>query len=751
MSNNLATIFVGLGYDLSALEKGAPEAFRLINQTTAGMSAEMKRASREGAESFRLIDEALGIHVSRPLTRLLTQEFPGFAKGLQSLLGAGVVGALGVAGFEFFDKIAKSIDQAEKAEQEFAAATQKTNEVFADAMASYEKADKLRSLSGLNLELFKIDSSSIEEERKRIDGLADALEKEAKAAVDAKSPWTEFLAGLSEEMHGLGSLNSTLGAESINAKLGEFQKKYDDLSRTDALKGTHQAADSVNTALSQAKTTLSTMQGMKLNGLDQTINEIGKWVKPGIDRGAGYSQKEIDAQAAYIEGLEKIQRLQSAADSDQAKKDAAARAADAMERQKEAIRELQGDLKSYNDEANKTWENWMKINAELEKAAGVDFSTKTSTGAGTLGGRAGALPLLTQAAPPPGAPGLADAEELQKVTDDQNESWKKAGEIVAGLETPLEKYNAQLAILKELEDQGRVSTAQFAQAQQNLQEELAKSEQAVEKLLKSGGAAGGLQAFLMQLAGQGTKGADGQAVFDMLNRGLQGFEDETAKALTGAKTNWSSFFESLNQMGLKFVMNKVTAQLFQGFEKSGLAKSLGLDKVLSHGAGQASTVAAENANTTATAANTQAILALTQSMFASRASGSGGFSPFGSLGIGAGGGDAAEALGSSGDGAVSAGAAGGMWSFASGTDYAPGGMSLVGEEGPELVNLPTGASVTPNSMLRSGGITFHNHIDARGGEIGVEEKISRALTAAAPQIIMRAVVASSEVAKRTPR
>jgi hypothetical protein len=33
--------------------------------------------------------------------------------------------------------------------------------------------------------------------------------------------------------------------------------------------------------------------------------------------------------------------------------------------------------------------------------------------------------------------------------------------------------------------------------------------------------------------------------------------------------------------------------------------------------------------------------------------------------------------------------------FASGTDFAPGGMALVGEKGPELVNLPRGASVTP--------------------------------------------------------
>ena len=41
--------------------------------------------------------------------------------------------------------------------------------------------------------------------------------------------------------------------------------------------------------------------------------------------------------------------------------------------------------------------------------------------------------------------------------------------------------------------------------------------------------------------------------------------------------------------------------------------------------------------------------------------------------------------------------------FASGTDDAPGGLSLVGEKGPELVNLPGGAGVTPNNVLSSIG------------------------------------------------
>lgn len=47
-------------------------------------------------------------------------------------------------------------------------------------------------------------------------------------------------------------------------------------------------------------------------------------------------------------------------------------------------------------------------------------------------------------------------------------------------------------------------------------------------------------------------------------------------------------------------------------------------------------------------------------------------------------------------------ATGGM--YASGTDYAKGGLSLVGENGPELLNIPRGSQVIPNDVLRSGGM-----------------------------------------------
>lgn len=55
----------------------------------------------------------------------------------------------------------------------------------------------------------------------------------------------------------------------------------------------------------------------------------------------------------------------------------------------------------------------------------------------------------------------------------------------------------------------------------------------------------------------------------------------------------------------------------------------------------------------------------------------------------------------------------GVPGFANGTNFAPGGLALVGEHGPELVRMPRGASVTPNSKLWGGGLV---HV-----EVGVRQ------------------------------
>ena len=72
--------------------------------------------------------------------------------------------------------------------------------------------------------------------------------------------------------------------------------------------------------------------------------------------------------------------------------------------------------------------------------------------------------------------------------------------------------------------------------------------------------------------------------------------------------------------------------------------------------------------------------------------------------------------------------------FADGTDGAPGGWSVVGERGPEIVNLPRGAQVLPNGKMPSndnGGpqniITYAPNIDARGADAQVVARIASVL------------------------
>lgn len=85
----------------------------------------------------------------------------------------------------------------------------------------------------------------------------------------------------------------------------------------------------------------------------------------------------------------------------------------------------------------------------------------------------------------------------------------------------------------------------------------------------------------------------------------------------------------------------------------------------------------------------------------------------------------------------------GIPGFASGTNNAQGGLALVGEDGPELVNLPRGAQVIPNHQIRtpvapvfangvsSGAITapISINIDATGADAAGLARVERRLAA----------------------
>ncbi|MCP1915697.1 hypothetical protein J2R96_008177 [Bradyrhizobium elkanii] len=90
--------------------------------------------------------------------------------------------------------------------------------------------------------------------------------------------------------------------------------------------------------------------------------------------------------------------------------------------------------------------------------------------------------------------------------------------------------------------------------------------------------------------------------------------------------------------------------------------------------------------------------------------------------------------------------------FASGTDFAPGGLSLVGENGPEIMNVPRGAQIIPNDALKNGiggSVTVHagSSIVVQGSADAKTLELMRAELARRDAMLPARVVAAVKDAK----
>ena len=881
MSTNIANLMVGLGYDLSALQKGAPEAFRMINEQTLGMSAQMKRNAREGAEAFRSIDEMIGIHINRPMTRLLVETFPQFGKALSDIIGGVAFGAVAFAGYEVFERISKGFEQGAQAQKEFRADVAKTVEVWSDAMQSFEKAEKLRSLSGLGKKLFEVDFSSIEEARKQIDELAASYQKMLKDEA-AQSGWK---ASLYELGHRLTTAPTELRAEDLAKQFEPLGRTFDTLSKLDALKGTHDSAKFITDELAKANKSLTEMSAQRMTGTEEFITNhlpgLAKMVAPETGK-LGVSDAEIAKETQFRDLLLQISTLlQAAAKNAQGSEDVARQTeafADLQRRielqdaynkevlrlsgpeyeqahlqllqsetaelqkhltllpeqaeevkrlqaemqkvritivgqeQIEALGIVQDELKAVNTHADEFWKKWDQVNNALENTAVVGAAFRTAFGDFPLSAMDEAdeaakrldMSLTDSSArlkeftringtiggvlPPVVSPQPSDITALQRlhttalgapvgVSEEQNELWQKAQQTIDSIETPLQKYNAGMEMLDELSQAGYLDTEQFAAAQTKLKEALAESSNKMEELLrKTGDYSAGVQAFFMQLEKEGQGNA--AFTFQFMTEALHGFNDEVAKGITTGKANWKEYFRSLDEMAIKFFLTKSENAAFQGIADTGIGKSIGgllgltpkIDMTgVSSGPSPSQTPlppgvfgipndafaaagkalpaigatgqdAAVSANTAGLTANTSALTALTARLGVSSLGVGGGFGGFGASG-------GAEDLGSA-DSLFPE-----IPGFATGTDSAPGGFAWVGEQGPELLNLPAGSSVTPSGSARGGDT--HVYQDFRGAVVSEElmrkADFQRAMSAARPGIIGEAVANAMEIQRRTPR
>jgi hypothetical protein len=769
----LATLNVGamaarLGLDPSEFLDKMKNVEGFTSGLNQRMSAEMKRTSREGAESFRLIDEALGIHVSRPLTRILTQEFPGFAKGLQAVMGVGVVGALGAVGFEFAEHIGRSIDEAKKKQEAYDEAIRHTEDVLGELGATHartmeEIALRMETLAGkpgakLNEETFKMDTSALSEAKKGIDEIAEATEKEARAAA-AAAGWYEKLMLLVGYAKDNFWDSTSAQADAVGAKFQGFKHTLDlimDAHGADPMQGIRDSLRSLDSELSTTGAEIA----RKLAAIQSAAQTVILTPGPHGSQIAMHPNSGVDADALagqqrYFEMLKQQQKqiqevlAQSAGHKDvAAKENALALAKQDAEKAKQAIRELQDELKGWNEENNRAVAAWMKLNEEIDKSvAKLDseaFSKKSPRATFE------SIMPTPAVAPPPGAPQLPDQAELAKVTSDQNEAWRKAGEILAQIETPAQKYATGLATIQELQAEGRLSAAQTAQAAQLLGDEMVKAADHVhkmqEELLKllerSDSASDGMRAFFLQLQIDGAE--NGKFAFSFLTKAFSDVEDGIAKTILATRNEheqlkrmWEGYFKSLEEMALKFAMEKSMASLLNlASPNAGGANANGSSQEQAQGnkmAGWKSILEKVLGLGIATAVGGPAGLAQASQMFFAAGGGAGS--------------------GPQGAPVTSASLPDSIPYFAGGGDAAPGSSFISGEAGAEEVNLDSrgGAHVTPLGM-KSGGDTNH-YYDMRNSVVTDDllrkADAARMMHATSEQSVARAVSMSTEIAKRS--
>lgn len=768
------------------------------------MAAETKKTAREGAESFRLIDEALGIHIARPITKILTREFPAFASALQSVMGVGLVGALAAVGVGIAEHISKKMEEAKRKTEEYADAVRKVQTVIAEAGVESERRlnETLGKDAGVRGDTaaeayykgLATDAANVERLAKFTDQLAESLRKEAAAAAAQMPVW----AALGKIWHEITSSQGTAQTEKINDQIKVFQNKFADLSRQDALHHTTAAAVFLVAELTAAQTKLETMEKIAAAPPKRMV-VAGGFV---ADAPGTISPQAVEAQRKYLDGIKEVQteqgRVASVAQAEkQLERDTEAKKM--AEEITKALEKLRGEQKRMLEESNRfgkelhnalnkkdevelldeAFKNTMATLAQYRAlVGGKAFFAEFGVSADELGHKlAGvtahleseaqlkkfleqshegpkrefgdtatpfpleipAMPTLTH-----GGAVAGEMAAFQEEPRKQIEMMKKAFEEAM---TPVEKFNLaqrELDLILRNADgtfrAGAEGAAAYAGAMRHLVEEEEKHQAA------SRSATDGLHAFWLEM--QHGAEANGAFAFRLSTTFFKDFEDGMAKNILATarqhhemKVMWQNYFRGLEEMALKFSLNKSMTGILGQLAKTPLGQKIG--GMLGHaGAGKD---AATVANTTATVANTAAINALTaKSTIASGGGGAGGL-----LGLipGLGGGGGAGA-------GVGGGDVGGFSGFfAEGGDPTPGSSFVSGEAGLERVDLTRGggAHVTPLSTKSSGEVHNHYHME---GSIVTDDLLRKAegaqmMRASEQRAVATTMSMQSELGKRS--
>jgi hypothetical protein len=662
--------------------------------TSASMARQWKDTAREGNESFRLIDEALGLHISRPLTHLLTSEFPAFASGLQSILGGAAFGALATIGFEAFEHVSRSIEKAQHAQEEFRAASAKVGTTLQDIGDTW--ALQIKKLQGQK-SAAAIISEGVQEAKRQFDELGKSIDEANKKRIAGSGRGTRIWAGIGDAWDSATQGSSVGIDKEQQAQTDKLKAGIDNAYRADTLNSTHTALALIIQDLKTANDKLKEYRDLGVEAF--TSPAMFQQQTDGLDRQIAMltdAKKNADWEADW-----------------ENKKNQAEAAAKAAQRLKE-------DTADWNREHAKAWEWWLKLNDEIDKAAEKLQSTAFSEiGKRFQQQRAQMAPWIQVT--PTLAPGASEADAAKRgsaagqfsafAADDAAQS-KMVEQAFRDAVGPAGELQLKIQEIKLAFSQLAPPLRDSAQAQAALTAEIAKfqaeevgAEDKVHRLQVemqhlleySKNASDGWRAFVMSLQ---IKDSDAKMLFDELTTGLKGAEDATAKSIVDVlenihgshaklmkqlKSMWESYFASLTEMAIKSSMTKLLAEAAGALAKPNTSVVDGM-------VGDASQMAAPKPKFHAGRSLIETLL--------------------GSLGgsVGATGASAAPGSG------LMVGGIGDIGQFADGGDVAPGGSFIAGEAGAEEVDLnSSGAKITPMGGKSAGGDS--HYYDLRGAVV----------------------------------
>ena len=771
MSISVGSMSAGLGLDMSEFQSGMQKATEVARSNSTQMSAAMKQSAREGAESLRLIDEAIGVHVSRPLTRIIGQsQLVGGALASVFALSAGfaigsvlveqgkrlleVTGAL--EGWkEMLGLVSQSAEDTAKqmgtADEQIIANLKRKTEMQ-DAYNQLVLGLKGGDFEKAHIELLKQETAEILKQIAAQTALVQARATEegwrGKTVEVGHAVGGDAMVGLLSAF-GISQAKDSMQAQSDANKMAEamkplhdaLQRLFDEIQK-DNWKVFHDGAEASAAAATKAGDEIAALQ-KEISGLESSADPFVK-IAADIE---GFHTKAMqnlsDISALAREGLIPESTL---------------------DRAEHAFDTLTEKLAQYR----------AALEATAAAKAAQELFTKPIPGVLTTETSAPGLAPAPTVAPVLGSGGTAGAQ-FSAFASDQAAQLKAASAAYQDIVTPQQKYSLAQAELNLLLEKGLIDQDAYTAGLQKAEEQMAEASNKMAELQKkTGDASLGMQAFFQQM-GAGANN-NGTFTFDILSKGLDGFENNTVQALTGGRTAWRKYFEELDQMALKFVLNKTLTQglknIFPGLFPSATPPAALAQTGQQPGPGTAGTPAIgalpnilnlpkeafgampsvlnpsqasntaelDSAGTTLTSAGT-----MLSSAAAALEAAASTLSSTGVANLGGGGGGAPSFN------PLSFTAFGG--GLATGGDLTPGTSYMVGEQGPEPLTVDSSgaAFISPHSSLRdsSGGTTHIHNYDLRGADPAVVQRLQAALPMVEERAVARAVASSSEIALRT--